>query len=287
MKGSELYRSKPKLQLMLNSTPDKLITCDLKKLRQLNILLVEDDLLNAKLISILFAQQHMKLQLAKNGMEAIEKIKAQHFDMILMDMEMPVMDGYQAVAIIRRQLKNNIPIIALTAHAQPGEKEKCLHWGMNDYMAKPINEGRLFKAIYNLTFRRKPDLKKTGLKKTSIPAIATGKVCNMGYLIGATRGNKHIINNIVTVFFTETRKELSTLDDAIKKINYPAISDISHKIKSAFSILGIAVLEPVFKEMEQLGSGTTGIQKIQLLNRRVNSVFIQAMKEMHQEVYSN
>ena len=256
---------------------------NIKKLQQLNILLVDDDVLNAKLISILFAQQQMKLQVAGNGMEAIEKIKAQHFDIVLMDMEMPVMDGYQAVAIIRRQLKNNIPIIALTAHALPGEKEKCLHWGMNDYMAKPINQNLLFKAIYNLTCSHKTSLSKAGLKKPTTPAISTGKVCNMGYLMGATRGNKLIINNIVTVFFKETRKELSTLDDAIKKINYPVIRDISHKIKSAFSILGIAVLEPVFTEMEQLSSNTSPIDRIEQLNRRVNSVFKQARAEMKAE----
>ena len=265
---------------MTNTMLNELTDYDLKKLRRLNILLAEDNLLNAKLISILFARHDIKLQVAKNGLEAIEKIKTQHVDIILMDMEMPVMDGYQAVAIIRRQLKNDIPIIALTAHALPGEKEKCLHWGMNDYLAKPVNENLLLKAIYNLTFGHKTSSAKAGCKKPASPVITTGKVCNLGYLMGATRGNKLIINNIVSVFFKETRKELSTLDDAIKKINYPAISDISHKIKSAFSILGIAVLEPIFNEMEQLSNNTSPIGRIEQLNRRVNIVFNQAMAEM-------
>ena len=265
---------------MTNTMLNELTNYDVKKLRRLNILLAEDNLLNAKLISILFAQHGIKLQVAENGKEAIEKIKTQHFDMILMDMEMPVMDGYQATAIIRRQLKNDIPIIALTAHALPGEKEKCLHWGMNDYMAKPINEGLLFNAMYNLTLRGKKDTKKAGLKKTASPAIATGNVCNMGYLMGATRGNKLIISNIVTEFFKETGKELSFLNEAIKNTNYPVIGDISHKIKSAFSILGISVLEPVFTEMEQLSSNTSPIGRIEKLNRRVNFIFNQARAEM-------
>ena len=265
---------------MTNTMLNELTNYHLKKLRRLNILLAEDNQLNAKLVSILFAQNGLKLDIARNGMEVIEKIKAQHVDIILMDMEMPVMDGYQAVAIIRRQLKNDIPIIALTAHALPGEKEKCLHWGMNDYLAKPVDENLLLKAIYNVTFGHKTSSAKAGCKKPASPVITTGKVCNLGYLMGATRGNKLIINNIVSVFFKETRKELSTLDDAIKKINYPAISDISHKIKSAFSILGIAVLEPVFNEMEQLSNNTSPIGRIEQLNRRVNIVFNQAMAEM-------
>lgn len=268
---------------MLNSTQDKLITCDVKKLRHLNILLVEDDLLNAKLVSILFAQHGMKLQVAENGMAAIEKIKAQHFDIILMDMEMPVMNGYQATTVIRKQLKNNIPIIALTANARAGEREKCLQMGMNGYISKPVKEVTLLKIIHKLTGGHATAFtKKRIIKPDNSPAVSV-KVCNMGYLISATRGNKKIINNVVEVFFKETRKELSFLNEAIKKTNYPVIRDISHKIRSAFSILGISMLEPVFNEMEQLSSNTCTIDKIEQLNRRVNIVFNQARAEMKAE----
>ena len=252
----------------------------------LNILLVEDNLLNAKLVAVLFAQYGIKLQFAENGMQAVEKIKSTYFDMVLMDMEMPVMNGYEATTIIRQQLKNSVPIIALTAHAWQGEREKCLLLGMNDYILKPINEGLLFKAIYKLTCsnKSKTELLKTKCSKLLPTAIKADKVCNMGYLVGVSRGNKKIINNIVTVFFKETRKELIFLNDAIEKTNYTVINDISHKIKSAFSILGISVLEPVFKEMEQLSSVTSPIGEIELLNRRINMVFNQAKDEMNAKI---
>ena len=251
----------------------------LHKLKQLNILLVEDDLLNAKLVSILFAQYGLTLQLAVNGAEAVEKIKTNNFDMVLMDMEMPVMNGYQATTIIRRQLKSSIPIIALTAHELPGEREKCLQSGMNEYICKPVDAAILFKTMYNVACNNKvaPAKKPAAFHKT--PVVAD-KVCHMDYLIGATRGNKKIINSIVTVFFKETRKELVFLNDAIEKTNYPVINDISHKIKSAFSILGIYVLEPVFTEMEQLSSNTSPIGKIEQLNHTINTVFKQARAEM-------
>lgn len=109
---------------------------------------------------------------------------------------------------------------------------------------------------------------------------ASAKVCNMDYLVNVTRGNKKIINNIVAVFFKETKKEMVDLNGAIEKRNYTAISNIAHKIKSAFSILGISVLEPVFKEMEQLSCSTSSIGNIELLNRRVHFVFTQAKEEM-------
>ena len=83
----------------------------LKKLSPVHILLAEDNLLNIKLITILFAQHDIAIQVAVNGLEAVEKIKTTHFDLVLMDMEMPVMSGFEATAIIRNELKNNIPLL--------------------------------------------------------------------------------------------------------------------------------------------------------------------------------
>lgn len=250
----------------------------LKKLSDLQILLAEDNLLNIKLISMLFAQQGIMLQVADNGMEAIEQIKATHFDLVLMDMEMPVMNGYEATAIIRNELKNDVPIIALTAHAAANEKERCLLLGMNDYITKPIDAPLLFNSIRKINANI--SLVKSPHSSTGQTNAVPDKLCNLDYLVGATHGNKKIIHSIVNVFFKETKKELASLDTAIQKTDYPVIRDISHKIRSAFSILGIAALEPVFSEMEQLSNRTTSIDDIELLNQKINLVFKQAMVEM-------
>jgi len=125
---------------------------NMEKLGKLNILLVEDNQLNVKLILSLFSEYNLKLQVAENGSVGIEKLKENNFDIILMDMEMPVMNGYEAATIIRKELKNNIPIMAMTAHAMAGERERCLSLGMNDYISKPINASLLFEKIYDLTF---------------------------------------------------------------------------------------------------------------------------------------
>ncbi len=134
---------------------------DLDELSKLNILLVEDNQLNIMLISSLFSENNLKLQTAANGKVCIEMLKTKHdltksklsknFDIILMDMEMPEMNGYEAVKIIRNKLKNNVPIIAMTANAMAGEREKCLDLGMNDYISKPIDATLLFEKIYGLT----------------------------------------------------------------------------------------------------------------------------------------
>ncbi|MEK6614740.1 MAG: response regulator, partial [Bacteroidota bacterium] len=132
---------------------------NMEDLSKLKIMLVEDNQLNVKLILSLFSENNLKLQAAENGSACIEKLKENNgssslttcFDIILMDMEMPVMNGYEAAAIIRNELKNNIPIIAMTAHAMAGEREWCLSLGMNDYISKPINANLLFEKMYDLT----------------------------------------------------------------------------------------------------------------------------------------
>ncbi|MES2397437.1 MAG: ATP-binding protein [Bacteroidota bacterium] len=128
---------------------------NMEDLIKLNILLVEDNQLNVKLILSLFSEYRLKVQVAENGSVCIEKLKENNFDIILMDMEMPVMNGYEAATIIRNVIKNNIPIIAMTAHAMAGEKERCLSLGMNDYISKPINVKMLFEKIYDLTLNSK------------------------------------------------------------------------------------------------------------------------------------
>jgi len=132
---------------------------NMKELGKLNILLVEDNQLNVMLIKSLFSENNLKLATAENGKIGIELYKSnkerteltKHFDIILMDMEMPEMNGYEAVDIIRNELKSNIPIIAMTANAMAGEREKCLDLGMNDYISKPIDSALLFEKIYDLT----------------------------------------------------------------------------------------------------------------------------------------
>jgi len=126
---------------------------NIEDLTKLNILLVEDNNLNVLLIKSLFSENNLKIQTAENGSVCIEKIKETSFDIILMDMEMPVLNGYDTTIIIRNELKNNIPIIAMTAHAMAGEKERCLSLGMNDYISKPINANLLFEKMYNLTIK--------------------------------------------------------------------------------------------------------------------------------------
>ncbi|MDO7853108.1 PAS domain S-box protein [Hymenobacter sp. CA1UV-4] len=118
-------------------------------LRGKQVLLVEDNVFNRMLASIFLSNAELEVTEAGNGEIAVELARAQAFDLILMDVQMPVMNGYEATILIREALGPAVPIIALTANAIEGEREKCLAAGMNDYITKPFQEASLVKMVYD------------------------------------------------------------------------------------------------------------------------------------------
>jgi signal transduction histidine kinase/CheY-like chemotaxis protein len=124
---------------------------------KLRVLVVEDNLLNQKLAGFMLKDWGFDYDICSNGKLAIEKLKTDSYNLILMDIQMPEMNGYETTEFIRENLKLTIPVIAMTAHALPGEREKCLSFGMTDYISKPIKEldlRNLITKYINLTFNK-------------------------------------------------------------------------------------------------------------------------------------
>lgn len=126
-------------------------------LYDIKILLVEDNLLNQKLALRVLQKRGFLADLAENGAEAVAILKTNTYDLILMDLQMPEMDGYQATTYIRNEMKLQTPIIAMTAHSIVGEKSKCLDIGMNDYLPKPFDPDLLHTKILEYTKKDKND----------------------------------------------------------------------------------------------------------------------------------
>jgi len=116
-------------------------------IKDVKVLVVEDTSLNQLLIKIILADFGFELDLADNGKIAIEMLQQNKYDIVLMDLQMPEMNGFDAAKYIREVLKSNIPIIALTADVTAADVEKCKEMGMNDYISKPINEKTLYKKM--------------------------------------------------------------------------------------------------------------------------------------------
>ncbi|TQV84885.1 hybrid sensor histidine kinase/response regulator [Aliikangiella coralliicola] len=126
----------------------------LAKLASKSVLLVEDNAINQQVAKELISAFGVHVECANNGQEAIEMIKIQHFDMVFMDMQMPILDGKETTQIIRKQsLLDEQPIVAMTAHAMVGDKEKCIAAGMDDYISKPIKPEALYQCMQSWLFK--------------------------------------------------------------------------------------------------------------------------------------
>lgn len=123
---------------------------------RLNVLLAEDNAINQKVAVRLLEKRGHTVKVAENGLKALEMLELQRFDLVLMDMQMPEMDGVEATRVIRKRERTtgtHIPIIAMTANAMVGDKENCLQAGMDDYLSKPLSSKELYAMIENMQSR--------------------------------------------------------------------------------------------------------------------------------------
>lgn len=247
---------------------------DIEQLNKFNILVVEDNLINIKFVKSLFANYKIEVDIAENGKLAVEQMKQKEYDLVLMDIEMPEMNGYVTTSFIRHELKSNVPIIPMTAHAMAGEQDKCLALGMNDYISKPINANLLFeKMIMAVSSQLFTDKKETQPKK----------VINLNFLIESIGNNNQVILETIDIFLAQVPEDLGALNEGVKQKDYVAIKGYAHKMKSTASLIGMKEVEPILAEMETLGAEKKGIDQLEILNDRLNELCKQAIEEMKEE----
>jgi len=247
-----------------------------KKISGLSILLVEDNILNQKLAERVLLGFNFSVDIAANGKIAVGKIKKKQYDLVLMDMQMPEMNGYEATAVIREELHNNIPIIAMTAHAMGSEKEKCLALGMNDYISKPFKADDLYSKIAKIYKQHKAT---AGSKKKG-PAAKKKGVVNLSYLIKITDGNKEFIKEMLQLVVTEMPPDLTEINTAIAGRDFATIKAIAHKLKSTIPIVGLDRELPALAEVEQLAANGEQLPRIKKLFAGVEAQCRQAVEEI-------
>lgn len=140
------------------------------------ILLADDTTANQKLITAILRKQGHRIEAVANGLEALDMLEKYEFDAVLMDVQMPVMDGFQATAAIRALLKPSraqVPIIAMTAHSMPGDEARCLAAGMDAYLSKPIDRHKLLEVIGNADLLRIRKPATNHLEEQSLPTPLT------------------------------------------------------------------------------------------------------------------
>lgn len=214
--------------------------------KQERILVAEDNEINQQLISHLLRNWKLEFDITGNGREAIHLLQQKPYALILMDIQMPEMDGYTATEQIRNSLKLDIPIIAMTAHAMTGEREKCLSYGMNEYISKPIQENKLLQFI-------------SAFIHTTIPVSETAgqvndeayRVINLGYMREVSGGNKEYEKTVTEQFIETIPFDLNRLEQAWEKKDLVLLRQTAHNMRTTVSVMGLnELLQPRFDALE-------------------------------------
>jgi signal transduction histidine kinase/DNA-binding response OmpR family regulator len=204
--------------------------------KEFKILAAEDNKMNQILLQYIFNQWNVHFKIVQNGKDAVDTLKAGLFDIVLMDIQMPVMDGYQAASLIRNELKSNIPIIAMTAFVLQGEKDKCFTYGMNEYLPKPINETKLKELL----------LKYLPEKKLNPNTL----YINVDYLKETFQQNNEFVKNILSLFITLYPKDLNLLKQAVLDKEIIQVKSLAHNLKS--TVLSVNYQSPVIPDLQIL-----------------------------------
>ncbi|MGD9993937.1 MAG: ATP-binding protein [Salinivirgaceae bacterium] len=229
----------------------------------MHILLVEDNIINQQLAfdTIKAWNPNIKIDVAENGSIALDKIKEIDYDLVLMDIQMPVMDGIEATKTIRKLpgSKSQTPIVAMTAHALKNEKDNCLTIGMNDYISKPFDPEDLFAKILQFANNKIeavsqsiPSEKPRSKKPESVATTVTFNYFNTDNLVKIYQNNHDKIAKIVKMCLDSIPNELSEIQDSYNQEGWNMLRNKAHALKPKLGYLGMLTMQENAKNIELL-----------------------------------
>lgn len=240
----------------------------------ISILLVEDNKMNRMVLQNSMQYFNCEVTEAENGVEALELLKKNTYDIILMDIQMPEMDGIEATKIIRNEFKINTPIIALTANAFKTEIDNCKKAGMDDYVTKPFDEYLLVETIAKLTVNRTKNI------THFITEATEDNVYNLSILRNLSRGNIDFVQKMIRIFIEQTSKTIEDIEAAIQEENYNEVSRLIHKIKPSVESLGISSILPEMTTFEKTVTIETDKEKIKTSFSTIKSTLTLAIAQL-------
>ena len=241
--------------------------------RSLRLLLTEDNLVNQKLAVRLLEKRGHSVVIASNGREAVEALHHQRFDVVLMDVQMPEMDGFEATQIIRareRDTGGHVPIVAMTAHAMKGDRERCLEVGMDGYISKPLRPSELFEAVESLGGQSNGDA--TTVALSTDPSVSA---FDHGAALDNVGGDIEVLREIIGMFFEECPGWLNQIRDGVARGDAAAVRHGAHTLKGAISTFGSTAARDLAQQLETMGQhqDLTGADEISLqLERAIHDL---------------
>ncbi|MBE0422957.1 MAG: response regulator [Lutibacter sp.] len=250
--------------------------------KNIKVLVVEDIALNQLLMKTLLNDFGFGHDIASNGKIAIEKLQVNNYDLILMDLQMPEMDGFEATDYIRNTMKLNIPIIALTANVTTADLEKCKAMGMNDYISKPVKEKILYQKIVGLV--KKSSAAKSSKSIENSPSIEKReklKCTDLSYLKQRTKSNQKLLMEMISLYLEQTPTILGAIKQSAADKDWPSLYKAVHKLIPSFAIMGIhADFENMAKTVQEYASNEQNTDEIPSLVILIDKVCKQACIEL-------
>jgi PAS domain S-box-containing protein len=253
--------------------------------RHLHILVAEDNPTNQRLVVLLLEQQRHRVTTVANGREAVEKASERPFDLILMDVQMPEMDGFEATAAIRQREQasgGHIPIIAMTAHAMAGDRERCLAGGMDAYVSKPLRPDDLIATIDHVCISGSAADQSDRVRPE--PGATAGVASDAERVFSTTDGdalladfgqNRTLLAEVISVFLSDVPGHLAALRAAVATRRADSVAAAAHSLKGSVGLFSKAGAYEIARALEHAARGgdLTGVDaRCEELERAVSSV---------------
>jgi two-component system, sensor histidine kinase and response regulator len=230
---------------------------DVAQIKGAKILLAEDNLINQEVASEILRQKGLIVTIANNGEEAVKLIQEKEFDCVLMDIQMPVMDGYTATKVIRKDLgMMDLPILAMTAHAMSGDREKSINAGMNDHVTKPIDPAKLFSTLQEWIKPTKDigstpgSLEASKPKEAELPAIPTMINVNVEEGLNRIGGNRKLYWSLLEKFISEFSNTPSEIKELLSSKSYEDAQLKAHTVKGVAGNIGANSLAKIATDLD-------------------------------------
>lgn len=219
--------------------------------RSLRILLAEDNLVNQKLAVRLLEKRGHSVTVVNNGQEALDAIHLEQFDVVLMDVQMPEMDGFEATRMIRENESGSdqhLPIVAMTAHAMKGDRERCLEVGMDGYIAKPLHPTELFEVVENLgTTAEDASATDDRSLKSVVPAF------DQKAALGNVGGDISMLREIIEIYLQECPGWMNAIREGVLQNDSTRVHRAAHTLKGAISTFGPTEARDLAFKLETMG----------------------------------
>jgi CheY-like chemotaxis protein len=253
------------------------------KIKNIKVLVVEDMALNQLLMKTLLDDFGFERDIASNGKIAIEKLQTNMYDIILMDLQMPEMNGFEATEYIRTKMNSTIPIIALTADVTTVDLEKCKALGMNDYIAKPVDERLLYSKIVGLV-KKLALVKMESVKEDRYILNQRTKCVDLEYLSNRTKSNPVLMMKMISAYLEQTPPLIDSMKKSFQDKDWETLYSAVHKMIPSFSIMGFnADFETMAKKVQEFASAQNKTGEISGLVIQLENICVQACNELKEE----